>query len=676
MNLKEPVRAVSWWLTWKDLQWPDDDVAEAIERRADAAARSGVTCAVIFGAHFRWDYLPLWQNLHDLIGTIRTSLHQRNITLFDHHSAVLTHRYSTREEAQAIRTFNKHHVPFAPSRDVASTWTFNGELLDSWRMIDISTGKPVFLKPYTAEEFCINNPGFRQAYCEYVKRLVSSTGIDGLMSDDGCFYSGWTSCGCQWCRKKFKEKYGHDLPGMNDAAFWGNYSNEAFKDWIEMRFASSREFLEVVRGVLDEDYPLMACCSSSANSEMPKFGLTYQELCNPCNYIMLEMTGDSPQSDGRWNTHFSEQLLHLGLAREHKFPCLGLGYGYTEETAGFIWAFNKFLGSSTWFSTLKGRLGLPDSQITELKDDPELTGKPFNWEKMHPELFVGDTDTGTAVFFSRWTRDYCGITKDGHSREYDQTCLDLLESNITFDVVVRIPEEKKYKNLVIASAQCLDDSEYAALNRFIENGGCVIACGAVGTLDKRANRRNTPWLSQYGISASVNATQEMAAPRDCGGMEIPSGWVAVRHGTGRLFWTDKRNSGQEKIDFPSIIRQMETAPIDLSDDSCRNWRFRIFTDRSNRLIVHALAVSFKVEMMEELERMRKNPNGNHLISGIRRTPASPAVLVKLNRACSMVKYYAPSAEKEELLTPREGKLHIHVPEDVYYFILEMTPDNP
>lgn len=43
-----------------------------------------------------------------------------------------------------MRTFNKHHIPFAPSREVASTWTFHGEHLNDWRMIDITTGRPVF----------------------------------------------------------------------------------------------------------------------------------------------------------------------------------------------------------------------------------------------------------------------------------------------------------------------------------------------------------------------------------------------------------------------------------------------------------------------------------------------------------------------------------------------------
>ena len=113
MNSREKIRAVSWWLTWKDLQWPDDDVADAIERRADAAAEAGVNCAVIFGAHFRWDYLPLWDNLHDLLGTIRGALHRRGIRLFDHHSAVLTHRYSGIEEARNAHLQQTSH-PVCP----------------------------------------------------------------------------------------------------------------------------------------------------------------------------------------------------------------------------------------------------------------------------------------------------------------------------------------------------------------------------------------------------------------------------------------------------------------------------------------------------------------------------------------------------------------------------------
>ncbi|MBO4630972.1 MAG: hypothetical protein J5858_03525, partial [Lentisphaeria bacterium] len=454
MIQNEKIRAVSWWLKWNDLIWPDDDVRDAIEKRADAAAESGVNCAVIFGAHFRWDFMPLWHNLHDLLAAVRQALHQRGIRLFDHHSSVLTHRCSNMQDVQAMRTFNKHHIPFAPSRNVAASWTFNGEYLNDWRMIDVLTGEPVFLKPYTAEEFCINHPGFRRAYCEYVRMLVEQTGIDGLMSDDSFFYSGWTSCGCQWCRKKFREEYGHDLPSSDDLRFWGNYSCEAFKDWIAMRYASTREFLSEVRNVLGPDFPLMTCCSSSANYAMPKYALNYQEFCGTCNFILLEMTGNSPELDGSWNQHFSEQAFHMGLARKYGYPCIGLGYGYTGYTADFIWAFNKFLGSSTWFSTLKGRLGLPDSKTAILPDDPELVGRAYNWEKDHPKLFDGESDTEIAVFFSRWTRDYYGMTAEDYGSDYNQCCLELLDNNITYVVVPDIPEAGKIRILILCSVIC------------------------------------------------------------------------------------------------------------------------------------------------------------------------------------------------------------------------------
>ncbi len=687
MNSREKIRAVSWWLTWKDLQWPDDDVADAIERRADAAAEAGVNCAVIFGAHFRWDYLPLWDNLHDLLGTIRGALHRRGIRLFDHHSAVLTHRYSGIEEARAMRTFNKHHIPFAPSREVASTWTFHGEHLNDWRMIDITTGKPVFLKAYTAEEFCINNPGFRRAYCEYVKMLVSASGIDGLMCDDGLFYSGWTSCGCQWCRKKFREEYGHELPPVEDLTFWGNYSSEAFKDWIEMRFASTREFLEAVRSVLGDGYPLMACCSSSANYEMAKFALTYQEFCKPCNYIMLEMTGNTPELDGCWNRHFPEQALHLGLAAEYGYPCLGLGYGYTETTADFIWAFNQFLGSSTWFSTLKGRLGLPDSVTSLLKDDPELVGHAYNWEKDHTELLDGETDTETAVFFSRWTRDYYGMTQEDYGRDYDRCCIDLLDHNITFDVVSRIPEKGKYRVLVICSAICLDDSEYAALSRFLADGGCVIAGGPVGCRDKRALPRPEPWLSRYGITCDVKEPERPASFPPSAGMrpEMPvctgsfrgnrvshKEWIRTEDGSGSLLWTPGRmQSDSQEMNLPAVIRRMTVSAIDFPGTSCRGWRFRRFRGRNGQLILHALASAFEVETMKELERQRKNPRGNHLISGIRRKDSSSEITLKINVPCRSAKLYAPMAGFEkEIAIGKDGEVHLHLPEHVFYFILE------
>ena len=63
--LKEHIRMASWWITWKDLDWPSPDNLDLIRRRADAMAKAQANTAGVFGAHFRWDFLPFFPILHD-----------------------------------------------------------------------------------------------------------------------------------------------------------------------------------------------------------------------------------------------------------------------------------------------------------------------------------------------------------------------------------------------------------------------------------------------------------------------------------------------------------------------------------------------------------------------------------------------------------------------------------
>ncbi|HEU0142138.1 MAG TPA: hypothetical protein VFQ79_20620, partial [Bryobacteraceae bacterium] len=173
---QERYRAVSWWLTADDVAWPNDELMDRIRRRADRCAASAVNCCLVFGVHFRWDFMPMWGRVHDLLRFIADELHERDIMLIDHHSSVLTHRARNREEALNISRRNRHHVPFYPTVEAAAEWKFDGRRLNDWRMLDVETGKPVYLPAYNAEQFCMNNAEFRQAYGKYVRQLVAETG--------------------------------------------------------------------------------------------------------------------------------------------------------------------------------------------------------------------------------------------------------------------------------------------------------------------------------------------------------------------------------------------------------------------------------------------------------------------------------------------------------------------
>ena len=70
-----PERIATWWIQWKDLDWPNADNMDGIKRRAEGFARADVTAAMLFGAHFRWDFLPIFPLLHDYIAYVTEQLH-------------------------------------------------------------------------------------------------------------------------------------------------------------------------------------------------------------------------------------------------------------------------------------------------------------------------------------------------------------------------------------------------------------------------------------------------------------------------------------------------------------------------------------------------------------------------------------------------------------------------
>ena len=91
-----------------------------IKRRAEEAAKANVTTAVLFGAHFRWDYLPYFELLHDHIAATAEEFHKYGIELYDRHSVNLIHRYDTREEMRHVMLHSGPHIPFSPSREAAA----------------------------------------------------------------------------------------------------------------------------------------------------------------------------------------------------------------------------------------------------------------------------------------------------------------------------------------------------------------------------------------------------------------------------------------------------------------------------------------------------------------------------------------------------------------------------
>jgi hypothetical protein len=621
-------RAISWWLTWEDMMWPTPPLIDHIKRRADACAENAVNMCVICGSHFRWDFLPIWGRLHDLIGTIAEELHRRDIKLFDHHSAVMTHRPHNREEALDVWTRNRHHVSFYPSRDDAKNWQFNGSYLNDWRMLDVVTNYPSYITGYQCEQFCMNNPSFEAAYTTYVKRLLHETHVDGLMSDDVVYYPRWRACGCVHCREIFRSSYGHELPATSDTLFWGNLDNEAYKDWIDLRFKSPGNFLKKVRSVLPTEFPLMSCCSSSDSQAMVATGLSYQEFVPACNTVMLEMTGSSPSLAGTWIERVPSQLLHLGIAQSNNIPCIGMGYGHFKDTGFFVWAANKFLGVDCWFSTIRGRLTGTVDSLASIGDDPTLVGEGYRWEKNNSNLFRGKIESDVAVYFSKQTRNFYGQYQEDYVQDYQNTCLRLLEAKISYRVVTKLPPRDEFNIIILSSVACLSTEEKSSLKTFILSGGIVIATGPSGHRDERGRLANDAWLASFNISAQViepirthsypppEAQRAPSKDHSAAGMylriaqarlispslnSVDEGWVKVTLGKGLLAWSPTRFSASESSShvISLVLKYTQTSSVILTDFP-EGWQVRKYTTL-NRTYVHALPTRVISELNSNLK---------------------------------------------------------------------------
>ncbi|MBR2906345.1 MAG: hypothetical protein IKC08_10645 [Lentisphaeria bacterium] len=662
MNRFSSQRMASWWLRREILDYPRQKISDEIRRRADHLAGGGCDSAIMFGAHFRWDYMPVWDRLHAYIAEVAEALHERNMVFWDHHSCVLTARPSHGKNESASLAV-RDHVFLKEINEQAENWEISGEKLNSWRMKDLFTKEAVFLPQYAAEEFCINNPSFRSAYRKYLHKLLAETSIDALMCDDAFFYPGFRSCVCPYCQ----EKFGMELPDASDLSFWGNRENEDFRKWIAFRYDSVGNFNKFVKESLPDNFPLMNCCSGSVSAGCNTNSLSGEEFLKSANFLMLEMCGNTPAVDGTYWNNLSSQLHHLALAERKNASCIGLGYGFYPDTAEFIWAFNKFLGSGTWISTLKHRLGLPDEIIyKELPDEGEIIKRAFNFEKDHPEYFSGTHKTDTAVYFSRASHDFAGMCQVDYVLDYMTEVRSLFEQNRDFDVVTDIPsEDSSVKVLYLPSALCLSQEDRKKLDKFLERGNRIEASGPCGIYDENGKKSASNWI---GETILLPFEREKFFPEGafifterntiCCGNE--KGRKEIRK---NLFWEPERNFSSEKEkskkNLPPFFR-------------------RTFIMENGKKVTHFLASSLKTFLDEKNEKKRTLPLGNTLIASLsldlqgRENQLLESMETAFDTEQNKVKLIFPFAGEKGTVTEeiiKEGKITIPLSSEKWYFII-------
>lgn len=670
MNLtKANIRMVSWWINWHDLNWPSPDNYDLIKKRADQMATANVNVATVFGSHFRWDFMPIWEVLHDYMAAVAEELHKRDILFFDHHSADLVHRYDTRQEMRDVKIHSSPHLPFSPSRRAAASWEFKGHRLNNWRMRNVLDNEILYLPQYTAEQFCYNNPEFIESYLEYVKELVRETGIDGLMCDDIIHFMGYYSCACDCCKKLFVERFGFELPNPYNRSFWGNWNNPVWNEYIDMHFESNGNFLKKVRSVLPQDFPMMSCCSGSNRPFHVNTGQDVRQFNRACNLVHLEMCGNTPPWDEDevcWSHPIVKRLAeashHLGVARQKNYRCIGQGYGFTEASAGIIWAFNKMIGADCWFSTLKGRLGLPESILAKLPDDASPVGTSFAFEKNHPELFSGKAIFQLGIYFSYETRNHSffGNQEDGMCRDMADTQELFFTSGFGAETVVEIPKNaEEYPLLVLPSVALLKDDEISAIKRFARSGGTVLATGPFG-FGEAANVWEIPMQSKKDIWTDGWMNEAVPSPG------LPAQWHKLEEG---IFWNPTRLQDGNLND--SLLKKATDLIRPLPFKLIRSKGFLMiphYDAKNSSYCLHFLSAEYDVEIDKKLDSIRFHRSRVNLIT--KSAPSGTDGIIELESDLK-AEVFSPLTENHPETRGHPPRLWVELPPDCCYTIIKL-----
>ncbi len=667
-------RMASWWLHWPDLQWPDSDNLDRIKARAEGLAKADVTAAVLFGAHFRWDFLPVFPLLHDYIATVAEELHKNGVKLFDHHSVSLAHRYSTREEMRRVMIDSGPHLPFSPTFEAAKTWQYQGKYLNDWRMLDVKTGKPLWFPQYMSEGFCHRTPEFREAYQSYAKNLVADTGIDGLSADDAMYFMHHNACGCAHCRKALQERAGIDLPSVSERSFWGNWENPAWRHWLDLRFEASGEFYEGLRAVLPENFTLTGCGANSAAAVAVMSASDARSFLRGWNYVNMEMSGNTPpykHDKLTSNVPVSQRLVnashHQAAARERGVGAFCTGFSHSTKQSNVVWAVSKMLGADAWIGTLKTRLGLPWHILNSLPSEQDIVGEAFGFEKQHEHLLQGELVGQLGVYFSYETRNhtYYGALNKGYCQDYRDTLQQLFEKGICPHTVFAFPEDgSKYPVILLPGAARMTQQEQQAMDRYLESGGIVVAMGPTALTDCKntwnlptkvetdeffssvpdgIHIRYAPWVTQNEIPDSGDA----------------KAWQQPRKG---LYYTPARP--KDATGLLELVAQF-AKPLPVQLQKAEGYLSTVMEDAKGYTL-QLVAADYDVDINHELDEMRVHRSRVNLLTTIEPTGVDGEIVVKTRQPPVV---YTPFHETSATVAQDGEHCTVKLPEGCYYALL-------
>lgn len=369
-----------------------------------------------------------------------------------------------------------------------STCSFAGPTLDglgpaerAMLSIDDATGQYAHIDAWNGWYlWCLNNPDFKRLYYRLAKQLVEETRVDGMMTDEVYFRSGWRDCVCPHCL----EKFGGPLPEVD-------FDRPAWPAWLRFRLRSVGDFYAGLRDAIG-GIPLMGCKNDEPNPwHSQLYGENNDERMRGTSILFTEIC-DRRLKDN-WPHAVLNCAAYQGLANHWQAPVAILGISDTNGIE-FTYALRLAHAGRPWVggSALMQRSLSPKDNLSDVPADVAEWKRLFQWEDRHWKLLRRATRPAAAValLLSASTRDQYTCENNDFVAEYRGWNEALTAAHIQFAVITEAELNaaalEPYQALVIPHAVCLPDLDLGGYR------GKIIATGEAGARDACGQRRAVP----------------------------------------------------------------------------------------------------------------------------------------------------------------------------------------
>ncbi len=339
-------------------------------------------------------------------------------------------------------------------------------------------------KPFKAGDLyvsCISSPYYEEYLPDVLREIIERSHPEGITDNSWSGLDRGSICYCEHCARRFRERTGKSLPKRHD------WNDPVYREWIQWSYARRLEIWDlnnrVTKAAGGPDCLWLGMNSGSISGQSRSFR-DYKEICARTEIIMLDHQSRS-DSEGFQHNALTGKLIHglLGWDKliPESMPMYQAGrptFRLTSkpEPEARMWMLAGFAGGiQPWWH-----------HVSAYHEDRRMyrTAEPIlRWHKANEQYLVNRRPiANVGIVWSQRNTDFYG--RDNADELVDQPWRGFTQALIR----ARIPYlpvhvdhiEREAPNLavlILPNLGAMSDEQIAAVRRFVERGGALIASG-------------------------------------------------------------------------------------------------------------------------------------------------------------------------------------------------------